>query len=130
MKIAFTSKSNNLESEIDPRFGRCSYFLIVDTDTMSFVCLSNESAMASGGAGIQAAQNVAKTGAEVVVTGNMGPNAFQTLSAAGIRVFTGANGTVKEAIEKYKKGELKKTESANVVSHSGMKATGKGFGRG
>ena len=129
MKIAVTSKSNNLESEIDPRFGRCSYFLIVDTDTMNFEYLSNESAMASGGAGIQAAQNVAKTGAEVVVTGNMGPNAFQTLSAAGIRVFTGANGTVKDAIEKYKKGELKKTESASVGSHFGMKATGKGFGR-
>jgi len=129
MKIAVTSKSNNLESEIDPRFGRCSYFLIVDTDTMNFEYLSNESAMASGGAGIQAAQTVAKSGAEVVVTGNMGPNAFQTLSAAGIRVFTGANGTVKDAIEKYKKGELKKTESASVGSHFGMKATGKGFGR-
>ena len=130
MKIAVTSKSNNLESEIDPRFGRCSYFLIVDTDTMSFEYLSNESAMASGGAGIQAAQNVAKAGVEVVVTGNMGPNAFQTLSAAGIMVFTGANGTVKEAIEKYKKGELKKTESASVGSHFGMKAAGRGFGRG
>ena len=121
MKIAVTSKSNNLESEIDPRFGRCSYFLIVDTDTMSFEYISNESAMASGGAGIQAAQNVAKTGVEVVVTGNMGPNAFQTLSAAGIRVFTGANGTVKEAVEKYKKGELKEAEAPNVDSHSGMR---------
>ena len=121
MKIAVTSKSNNLESEIDPRFGRCSYFLIVDTDTMSFEHLSNESAMASGGAGIQAAQNVAKTGVEVVVTGNMGPNAFQTLSAAGIRVFIGANGTVKEAVEKYKKGELKEAEAPNVGSHSGMR---------
>jgi len=130
MKIAITAKANNLESEIDPRFGRCSYFLIVDTDTMSFESISNESSMASGGAGIQAAQTVAKAGVEVVVTGNMGPNAFQTLSAAGIIVFTGADGTVKEAIEKYKKGELKKTESASVGSHFGMKAAGKGFGRG
>ena len=130
MKIAVTSKSNNLESEIDPRFGRCRYFLIVDTDTMSFEYLSNESAQASGGAGIQAAQTVAKAGVDAVVTGNMGPNAFQTLSAAGIRVFTGVNGTIKEAIEKYKKGELKKTESASVGSHFGMRATGRGFGRG
>ncbi len=130
MKIAITAKANNLESEIDPRFGRCSYFLIVDTDTMSFESISNESSMASGGAGIQAAQTVAKAGVEVVVTGNMGPNAFQTLSAAGIMVFTGANGTVKEAIEKYKKGELKKTESASVNSHFGMGAQGRGFGRG
>ena len=130
MKIAITSKSNTLESEIDPRFGRCSYFLIVDTDTMSFESISNESSMASGGAGIQAAQTVAKAGVEVVVTGNMGPNAFQTLSAAGVMVFTGANGTIKEAVERYKKGELKKTESASVGSHFGMKGTGRGFGRG
>ena len=130
MKIAITAKGNTLESEVDPRFGRCSYFLIVDTDTMSFESISNESAMASGGAGIQAAQTVAKSGVEAVVTGNMGPNAFQTLSAAGIKVFTGANGTVKESIEKYKKGELKETEAPNVDSHSGMKATGRGFERG
>ncbi len=130
MKIAITAKSNILESDIDPRFGRCSYFLIIDIDTMSFEPISNESAMASGGAGIQAAQTIAKAGVEVVVTGNMGPNAFQTLSAAGIKVFTGADGTIKEVIEKYKKGELKETEAPNVDSHSGMKATGRGFGRG
>jgi predicted Fe-Mo cluster-binding NifX family protein len=121
MKLAVTAKSNILESEIDPRFGRCNYFLIVDTDKMSFKSISNESAMASGGAGIQAAQNVAKAGVEVVVTGNIGPNAFQTLSAAGIKVFTGLDGTVKEAIEKYKKGELKETEAPNVGSHSGIR---------
>ncbi len=130
MKIAVTSRSNNLESEIDPRFGRCSFFLIIDTDTMDFKSISNESAMSSGGAGIQAAQTIAKVGAEVVITGNIGPNAFQTLSAAGIKVYTGANGTIKEVIEKYNKGELKKTESASVNSHFGMKAKGRGFGRG
>ncbi len=120
MKIAITAKGNTLESEVDPRFGRCSHFLIVDTDTMNFESISNESAMASGGAGIQAAQTMAKAGVEAVVTGNMGPNAFQTLSAAKIKVFIGANGTIKEAIEKYKKGELKETEAPNVGSHSGM----------
>jgi predicted Fe-Mo cluster-binding NifX family protein len=130
MKIAVTSRSSNLESEIDPRFGRCSFFLIVDIDNMSFESISNESAMTSGGAGIQAAQNVAKTGVEAVITGNIGPNAFQTLTAAGIKVFTGANGIVKDAIENYKQGELKKTESASVGSHFGMKATDKGFRRG
>jgi predicted Fe-Mo cluster-binding NifX family protein len=130
MRIAVTSKSNNLESEIDPRFGRCRYFIIIDSETMNFESISNESSMASGGAGIQAAQTVAKAGVEAVLTGNMGPNAFQTLSAAGIMVFTGANGTVKEAIEKYQKGELKKIETASVGSHFGMKATGRGFGRG
>ena len=105
MKICVTSTGDNLDSDVDPRFGRCRYFLIVDTDTMSFESISNESSMASGGAGIQAAQTVAKTGVEVVLTGNIGPNAFQTLSAAGIMVFTGANGDVKGVIDKYKKGE-------------------------
>ena len=130
MKICVSSTGENLDAQVDPRFGRCSYFLIVDTDTMSFKSISNESAMTSGGAGIQAAQTVAKAGAEVVITGNMGPNAFQTLSAAGIMVFTGVNETIKEAIEKYKKGELKETTAPSVSSHFGMKAGGKGFGRG
>jgi predicted Fe-Mo cluster-binding NifX family protein len=130
MKIGITSTGEDLNAQVDPRFGRCRYFLIVDTNTMSFESISNESAMSSGGAGIQAAQTVSKAGVEVVLTGNMGPNAFHTLSAAGIKVFTGANGTVKEVIEKYKKGELKKTESASVGSHFGMKTTGRGFGRG
>jgi predicted Fe-Mo cluster-binding NifX family protein len=130
MKIGITSTGEDLNAQVDPRFGRCRYFLIVNTNSMSFKSISNESSMASGGAGIQAAQTVANAGVEAVVTGNMGPNAFQTLSAAGIMVFIGANGTVKESIEKYKKGELKKIESASVGSHFGMKATGRGFGRG
>jgi predicted Fe-Mo cluster-binding NifX family protein len=121
MKIGITSTGEDLNAQVDPRFGRCRYFLIVDIDTMDFESISNESAMSSGGAGIQAAQAVAKAGAEVVVTGNMGPNAFQTLSAAGIKVFTGADGTIKEVIEKYKKGDLKETEAPNVSSHSGMR---------
>ena len=130
MKIAVTAKSHTLESEIDPKFGRCSFFLIIDIDSMSFESISNKSSMASGGAGIQAAQTVAKTGVEAVVTGNIGPNAIQTLSAAGIKVFTGINGTVKEAIEKYKKGELLETTNPSVNSHYGMRAVRKGFGRG
>ena len=130
MKICISSTGEDLNAQVDPRFGRCSYFLIVDTNAMSFESISNESAMTSGGAGIQAAQTVAKAGVKVVVTGNMGPNAFQTLSAAGIKVFTGANGTVKGLIEKYKKGELKNTDSTSVSSHFGMKAGGRGFGRG
>jgi predicted Fe-Mo cluster-binding NifX family protein len=130
MKICISSTGEDLDSQVDPRFGRCSYFLIVDIDTMSFESISNESAMSSSGAGIQAAQTVAKADVEAVVTGNVGPNAFQTLSAAGIKVFTGANGNVKGVIEKYKKGELKKIEYASVSSHFGMKVKGRGFERG
>ena len=121
MKIGVSSTGENLDANVDQRFGRCKYFLIVDTESMEFEVLSNENAMASGGAGIQAAQTIAKTDAEIVVTGNVGPNAFQTLSAAGMKIFTGASGTIKESIEKYKKGELKETEAPNVGSHSGMR---------
>ncbi len=120
MKIGISSTGEDLNADVDPRFGRCKYFLFVDTDTMDFETVSNESAMASGGAGIQAAQTVAKAGVKTIITGNMGPNAFQTLLAAGIKVFTGANGTVKETVEKYKKGELEETEAPNVGSHHGM----------
>jgi len=130
MRIALSSKSNNLESEIDPRFGRCNYFIIIDIETMSFESISNESSIASGGAGIKAAQTLSKVEVDVVVTGNMGPNAFQTLSAAGIKVFIGANGTIKEAIEQFKNGKLNKLESPSVGSHFGMKTVGRGFGRG
>lgn len=77
--------------------------------------------MSSGGAGIKAAQTVINTGVEAVITGNIGPNAFQIFSTTGIKVITGFNGSIKDAVEKYKKGELKETKSANVDSHSGMR---------
>jgi len=130
MKIGITSTGKDLNSRVDPRFGRCQYFLIVDTDTMDFEAVSNGSAMASGGAGIQAAQTIAKTGVKVIVTGNTGPNAFQTLSAAGIKIFTGATGTISEAVDKYKRGELQETNVASVGSHFGMGGAGRGIGRG
>jgi len=130
MKIGISSTGEDLNANVDPRFGRCKYFLFVDTDTMDFETVSNESAMASGGAGIQAAQTVAKSGAKAIITGNVGPNAFQTLSAAGVKVFTWADGTVKEAVEKYKKGEFKGTEAPSVGSHFGMGGAGGSFGRG
>jgi len=130
MKIGISSTDKDLNSMVDQRFGRCNYFLIVDTDTMNFESISNESSMASGGAGIQAAQTVANAGVQAIITGNVGPNAFQTLSAAGIKVFTGTFGSVKEAVEKYKNGELRETVAPSVRSHFGMKTTDRGFGRG
>lgn len=120
MKICVSSTGKDLDANVDPRFGRCSYFLIIDTETKNFESISNESFMASGGAGIQAAQIVSKTGVKTVITGNIGPNAFQTLQAAGIKVITGANGVIKEIIEKYNKNDLKETNSPSVGSHFGM----------
>jgi len=120
MKICVTSIGNNIDSDVDPRFGRCKYFLIIDTDSMNVKSISNESMMASGGAGIQAAQMVANEGAETVITGNIGPNAFQTLKAAGIKIITGANGKIKDVVERYNNGELKEIDSPSVGSHFGL----------
>ena len=94
MKVAISSSGKDLNSQVDPRFGRCTYFLIVDTDDMSFEVFDNESGMLGGGAGIQSAQFVASKGARAVITGNCGPNAVSTLDAAGIQVFLGNTGTV------------------------------------
>ncbi len=130
MKIAVSSSGNTLDSQIDPRFGRCAYFLIVDTDDMNFEAFDNESISLGGGAGIQAAQFVASKGAKAVLTGNVGPNAVKTLGAAGVEVFVGQNGTVGEALERYKRGDLQSTSAPNVVDHYGMGGGGGGRGMG
>ncbi|MEA2054291.1 MAG: NifB/NifX family molybdenum-iron cluster-binding protein [Candidatus Thermoplasmatota archaeon] len=120
MKIGISSTGEDLNSNVDQRFGRCPYFLIVDMETMNFEAIPNEKAMASGGAGIQAAQMLARAGIKAVITGNAGPNAFRILKSAGIKVVTGVSGTVKEAVEKYKKGEFQGTDAPSVDSHFGM----------
>jgi predicted Fe-Mo cluster-binding NifX family protein len=120
MKICVTSEGSSLDSKVDPRFGRCQHFIIADSDTLEFEVVENPNIESMGGAGIQSAQLVASKKVKAVVTGNVGPNAFQTLQAAGIEIFTGASGTVKEAIEKYKKGEFKAVSGPSVGSHSGM----------
>ncbi len=120
MKICVTSQGDNLDSQVDPRFGRCQYFIIVDTETLEFEAIQNSGINAMGGAGIQSAQLVAEKQVKVVLTGNVGPNAFQTLQSAGIDVITGVSGTVKEAVEKYKKAEFKPTEGPSVSSKFGM----------
>jgi predicted Fe-Mo cluster-binding NifX family protein len=120
MKIAVTTSGQNLDSQLDPRFGRCAYYLVVDSDDMSFEAYPNESASLGGGAGIQAAQFLASKGVQAVITGNCGPNAVQTLAAAGIDLFAGHSGTAREVMAEFKKGEFKPTSKANVASHSGM----------
>ena len=120
MKIAVSSSGKGLDSQIDPRFGRCAYFIICDTDDMSFENFDNENVALGGGAGIQSAQFVASKGAEAVITGNCGPNAVNTLKAAGVKLFVGQSGTVKECIERFIQNELKPTQEANVSDHFGM----------
>ncbi len=125
MKVCVTSSGNNLDAQLDPRFGRCSYLVMVDSETLQFEAIPNSASGATGGAGIQAAQSIANKGAKVLVTGNVGPNAFQALSAAGIDIITGASGTVRDAVEKFRKGEFRKTDAPTVGDHFGA-----GSGRG
>lgn len=121
MKICITSNGNTLESQVDPRFGRCAYFIIADPDTMAFEAIDNMNSGASGGAGTRSGQLISGKGVKTVLTGNVGPNAFQTLQAAGIEIMTGVSGIVKDVITKYKQGEYKSVGSATVDSHSGLK---------
>lgn len=123
-KVAVSSIGQKLTSQVEPRFGRSPYFILIDLETNEYEAIENPNVNAMGGAGIQTAQLVANNGIEVVLTGSCGPNAYQTLQAAGVKVVTGVSGTVSEAIERYKSGHYKPTSGPNVASHSGM---GSGF---
>ncbi len=141
MKFCVTATTGDLNAQIDSRFGRCQYFVIVDADTMTFEAMPNEAMNAPGGAGIQAAQAIVNKGVDVLISGNIGPNAFQVLSTAGVKIATGAHGTVKEAVEMYKSGKLSETRTSTVTAHTGMgagmgtglrggRSGGRGMGRG
>ena len=127
MKICVAAAGNNLDAQVDPRFGRCPYFLIVASETMEASAILNDSTNAAHGAGIQAAQTVVDMGAKVIIAGNIGPNAFNVLSAAGIKIVTGVSSSIRDAVEKYKSGQLQETGNPTVGGHFGM---GKGQGRG
>jgi len=118
MKVAITSTGTTKDSQMDLRFGRAQYFIIADTQTGEFEAVANSQNLnAAQGAGIQSAQTVAQQGAEAVVTGHVGPKAFRTLAAAGIKIYLVDNLTVEEALERLKKGELTVTSTADVDSH-------------
>jgi predicted Fe-Mo cluster-binding NifX family protein len=133
MKIAVSASSPDLDGSVDARFGRCSYFLIVDPETMEFEAVENPYINASGGAGIQAAQLVAGKDVQAVLTGSCGPNAFQTLTAAGVKVIVGVTGTVKAAVGSYVSGAFQGASGPDVPPHFGMgrgAASGRGRGLG
>ena len=118
MKIVVTSQGSDLSSQVDPRFGRARFFIVVDTDTEEFSVHDNtQNLNAAQGAGIQAGRTVVELGATAVVTGHVGPKAFTTLQAGNVQVFPGATGTVREAIEKFKAGQLQGADKANVEGH-------------
>lgn len=125
MKLVVTSMGKDLDSSVDPRFGRAQHLLVVDTDSMACEAIENPGVQAAGGAGVQAAQVAAATGAKVVLTGNIGPNAYYALAAAGLKVHIGAAGTVRQAIEAHARGDLEEATAPSVGSHFG---TGKAVG--
>ena len=115
MKIAVTSTGTDLDSQVDPRFGRAAYILVVDSETFDFEVLDNkENVNALKGAGIQAGKAVSDKGAEVLLTGFCGPNAFKALKAAKIGVANDAGGSVRDAVEAYLDGKLPLSDKANV----------------
>ena len=124
MKIAISAIGSDLAAKVDPRFGRCQRFIITDPDTMQFEVVENAGASASGGAGISAAQVIIDRGVEAILTGSCGPNAYRVFEAAGVKVFTGATGTIQDAIESYKAGGLVASTQPNVPSHFGAGGVG------
>ncbi|RKY13277.1 MAG: dinitrogenase iron-molybdenum cofactor biosynthesis protein [Planctomycetota bacterium] len=148
MLVVVTSQGDTLDSQVDGRFGRCAWFLFYDTEKDELVeAVQNAAAAAGGGAGIQAAQFVVNKGAKAVITGNVGPNASAVLQGAGVEIYVGASGTVKDAIEAFKAGKLTKASGPTVGAFAGagqgagapqqtpppqapFYAPGPGFGRG
>ena len=120
MKVAISSSGPDLNSQVDPRFGRAPYILIVDSDTMEYEALENPNIVVARRAGIQTAQIIADKGAQAVLTGNSGPSVFNVLSATGIEVVMGVRGTVRSAVKRYLKGQLQPAEQSNIQPHCGF----------
>lgn len=129
MRIAVTSNGADLDAPASPVFGRCPWYLFVDPDAMEVEAMENPATGAASGAGIQAAQFVVEQGAEAVVTGNMGPNAFDVFRSASVPVYLLDEGTVRDAVEAFKRGELSEVSGATGPAHAGL-GRGRGMGRG
>ena len=117
MQVAISSSGSSLSSQVYPQFGRAPYILIVDSDTMQYEALENPNVASAGKAGIQTAQLVADKGAQAVLTGNVGPNAFYVLWAASIEVIKGVSGTVESAVKRYLQGHLQPVGPSALPSH-------------
>jgi predicted Fe-Mo cluster-binding NifX family protein/ferredoxin len=122
MQIAVTSTGPTLDDNVEARFGRCPYFLIIDTDTMQHEAIENPNIALGGGAGIQSAQLMSERGVTTVLTGNCGPNAFNVFGQAGIQVIVGVSGVVSNAVEQFKAGVFSSASGPSVASHFGMNA--------
>ncbi|HHY39294.1 MAG TPA: dinitrogenase iron-molybdenum cofactor biosynthesis protein [Clostridia bacterium] len=121
MKMAVCSQGTDIDSQVDSRFGRCPYFVIVDPETGRSEAVPNPGVSASGGAGVQSAQLLSGRGVDAIAVGNVGPNAVATLAAAGIKVYTGLGATVKETIDRYHAGRLVLCSNPTVTPHHGLR---------
>lgn len=118
MKIIVTAQGTDSDSQVDPRFGRARYLLLIDTETGEITPHDNSAGMnAAQGAGIQAGQLVASLGAEALVTGRVGPKAFQALEAGGVAIHVGAVGTVQDALEALEAGKLERASAPTARGH-------------
>ena len=135
MKVAISAYGTDIDSEINPRFGRCDYFLIVDTEDNRVESFPNDNMNLGGGAGIQTAGFVVSKGVQAVITGSCGPNAMDVFKSANVDVFTGQAGTVSQAVARLSRGELSPSDQANAAEKAGMTSVpagnaGPGGGRG
>jgi len=125
MRIVVTANGNDLDAQVSSFFGRCPGYVFVDTDTMEFEAVANPAVAARGGAGIRAAQFVVERSVAAVLTGNVGPNAYQVLRAANVPVYLAGEGTVRQAVEDYKAGALQAVEQPSAQAHAGMGGLGR-----
>ena len=123
MKIAISSTGNNLDSEVDARFGRCSYFLIINLENnkiKDFKAIENIGKDQMGGAGITAGEIVAKQKVDAIITVNLGPRAFSVFEQFGIKIYQG-EGIIKEVVQEFLEGKLKELTNATGPQHTGLK---------
>lgn len=120
MKICVTSKGDTLSAEVDPRFGRAAFFLLIDTETLKFDAVANHNINSAGGAGTNSAKLVVDGSCEAVLTGNCGPKAMAALQAGSIAIYTGVSGTVEQAVENFKNGCYNLAKEPSVGNKAGM----------
>jgi predicted Fe-Mo cluster-binding NifX family protein len=129
LRIVVSAEGDNLDTPSSPVFGRCPTYIFVDTESLEFEALPNPAVSQGGGAGVQAAQFVVNQGAKAVLSGSLGPNAFDVLQAANVTGYLVEEGTVRQAVAAYKAGRLQPMGGANVAAHAGM-GGGRDRGRG
>ncbi len=118
MKVAITAKGDSWDSPVDPRFGRAQGFVVYDSDTEEISYHDNTQNMnAMQGAGVQASRTIIDLGTRVLITGHVGTKAFDTLQAGGVEVCTGASGTIREVIDRWKAGKFEAAGRADVEGH-------------